>query len=180
MIGGARVAPLDLVAGVEQQNAVRRRFHRGEELRQAQAARPRPCRARRAQAALDAVAELAPEAGVARRRSWPATPRSQRSSRQPRSASKTTTPSEAEQAAEQGADDGAALVADEQAATRPPATHRQQRRRRGAAAARSSPPRGRCLRPSTACGVRQPVARAAHGLDHLLAVDRRSAPRAGA
>ena len=67
VIGGARVAPLDLVAGVEQEDAVRRHLHRGDELRQAQALGLGRAR-QAAQAALDAVAELAPEAGVARRR----------------------------------------------------------------------------------------------------------------
>ena len=68
VIGRARVAPLDVVTGVEEQDAVRRRLHGRDELRQAQAlglGRPRQA----AQAALDAIADLAPEAGVARRRS---------------------------------------------------------------------------------------------------------------
>src|SRR4029079_15400516 len=60
VLGGAAVAPLDLVGAIEQEDAVRRRLHRRDELRQ-----PRPFGLRRAlegaQAALDAVAALTPK-----------------------------------------------------------------------------------------------------------------------
>ena len=116
MLGGARVAPLDLVALVEQEDAVRRRLHRRDELGQAHAL-DLGAALEAAQAALDAVADLAPQARVARRgvvvrAAQPAqqTPAAQRIERDHRG--------EADQAAEQGADQGATLTGDDQAGER--------------------------------------------------------------
>ena len=90
VIGGARVAPLDLVAGVEEQDAVRRRFHGGEELRQAQAlGLGRRARGRAGCARCDSRSRPRSPASRGAGVSW--APRSQRSRRQPRIASKTMT-----------------------------------------------------------------------------------------
>jgi len=66
VIGRDAVAPDDLFAGVEDQHAVGRSLDGGEELLEAQPFLLQPLLAQ-PDRALDAVAELAPEAGVARR-----------------------------------------------------------------------------------------------------------------
>jgi hypothetical protein len=65
VVRGDRVAPFDLIAGIDEQHAVGRGFDRGQEL-----VKPRAFRLdaafQQAHRALDAIAHLAPEAGVAR------------------------------------------------------------------------------------------------------------------
>jgi hypothetical protein len=179
VVGCHRAAPLDLVVCIEQDHPIGRGLDRRQELRQPLASR---CTAwSRRIAALDAVAQLTPQPGVARRVTGLAGRAASAAGARQRAAPRANRPGPPTCRPQRTGTGMAGLQQAAQPARPAPRPHGE--RSMDASSAAASPCNGRALRslrPTLPAVLGEPVAGAPHGFDQARQPAPAPAPRAGA